>query len=295
MNETTGTTGTTVGTAGTVVRPWRWPARLLTQLVVLGGLSSLVALITSAVSGSAVASVAVGLPLAALAVWVYRRVVRITEKRDATELGRTGLRDGLARGTGIGIAVCAAVIALLAVFGAYRIVGWGSLGGLVGVLGMMAAVAVGEELLMRGVLFRLLEELSGTWGALAVSALVFGALHLVNPGATVWGSFAIAVEGGLMIGAAFVATRSLWLPIGLHFGWNVALGGLFGAVVSGSDSTGHGLLVAALEGPAALTGGTVGPEASVVALVVCAVPTVLLLRRARRAGHIRPRRGVVAA
>ncbi len=83
----------------------------------------------------------------------------------------------------------------------------------------MCAVAVSEEILFRGVIFRFIQAAwGGTWIALGgASAAAFGLVHLINPGATLWGgALAVAAEAGLLLGAAFVATGSLWLPIGLH-------------------------------------------------------------------------------
>ena len=64
-----------------------------------------------------------------------------------------------------------------------------------------------------------------------------------------------------MLTAAYIATRKLWLPIGLHFGWNIAAGAIFSTEVSGSN-TAQGLLDATMSGPALVTGGDFGPEAS---------------------------------
>ncbi|MET7336701.1 CPBP family intramembrane glutamic endopeptidase [Nonomuraea sp. NPDC005650] len=166
---------------------------------------------------------------------------------------------------------------------------WGSFGGFIGTAGMMASVAVAEELLFRGVLFRIVEERTGTVIALVVSAVLFGATHLVNVNATLWGALSLALTGGTMTAAAYVATRSLWLPISLHFAWNFTHAGIFGVVLSGSNLPPHGLLNATLSGPAPLTGGTFGPEASLLALLVCLGPTVVWLRRAARTGQLRPR------
>lgn len=167
--------------------------------------------------------------------------------------------------------------------------GWGSFGGAVAALGLMSCVAVAEELVFRGALFRIVEEIAGTWGALVVSGVLFGVLHLVNPHATVWGAVSIAVEAGLLFGAVYAATRSLWLPIGLHLGWNFAEGGIFGTTVSGSAHGPASLLRATVSGPAALTGGEFGPEAGVVAILVCGVPAVLFLRLAAKRGRIHSR------
>jgi membrane protease YdiL (CAAX protease family) len=212
---------------------------------------------------------------------------RLIERRDVAELARDGAAADLRRGTLIGIGLFAVSIGIIAMFGGYR-AGWGSIGVMITSFGLMCAVAAAEELIFRGVLFRIVEEMAGTWGALIVSALIFGALHLVNPDATVWGALAIAIEAGLMFGAAYAATRTLWLPIGMHLGWNFAEGGIFGVTVSGSHGT-PGLLKGTMSGSAVLTGGSFGPKASLVAILVCGIPTVLFLRLAARRGRIHPR------
>jgi hypothetical protein len=182
-----------------------------------------------------------------------------------------------------------AVIASITLAGAYHIDGWGSVGVAVGLIGGTAAVAVTEELLFRGVLFRILEQRTGTWLALATTSAMFGAIHLLNPKATLWGAVAIAVEAGGMLGAAYVATRTLWLPIGIHFGWNFAVAGIFGTVVSGSD-TPPGLLHATTSGSVLLSGGAFGPEASLSAIVAGLVLTAVFLRMAHRRGRLVPMR-----
>jgi membrane protease YdiL (CAAX protease family) len=174
-----------------------------------------------------------------------------------------------------------ATFAVIAMFGGVRSLGWGSAGAFLAAIGVNACAAVGEEIVFRGVLFRIVQQAWGTRIALALSAAVFGLLHLVNPGATVWGAIAIAVEAGLMLGAAYTLTRTLWFPIALHFGWNLAEGGIFGTTVSGSTDHG-GLLHSVLHGSAAVTGGAFGPEASIFAILACGIPTVLFLRAARR-------------
>jgi membrane protease YdiL (CAAX protease family) len=141
-------------------------------------------------------------------------------------------------------------------------------------------VAVTEEILFRGELFRLIQKWAGTTVALTVSGLLFGALHLINPGATVWGGLAIAVEAGVLLGVAYTVTRSLWLPIGLHLGWNFAESGLFGATDSGS-SFHSGLVLGVPHGTAAISGGGFGPEASIFAIVVAVAASVWLHRASR--------------
>ncbi|MFF1487653.1 lysostaphin resistance A-like protein [Streptomyces sp. NPDC058319] len=223
-----------------------------------------------------------------LSVVVYRWVVGRTERRPVAELAREGAPGALLRGLVLGIAWFGCVIANIYFLGDYQVHGFGSVTGAIGLVGFMAGAAVTEELMFRGLLFRLVERGLGTYLALALSGVVFGASHLLNKDATPLGAVAIALEAGGTLAAAYAATRSLWLPIGLHFGWNFAESGIFGTEVSGNGAT-HGLLDASTSGAELLTGGEFGPEASVYAMLSGALLTVAFLWLARRRGHIVPR------
>ena len=157
-------------------------------------------------------------------------------------------------------------------------------------LGLALQAAVTEELWMRALLLRLLWRAFGPVPAFIVAALVFGALHLANPGATPLAG-ATVVMAGLMFCALYALTGRLWVPIGLHLTWNLAQGYLFGATVSGNNLGGSILLSHARPGaPTWLTGGPFGPEASVLALIMVTAVTVGALGLiARRTGHFAPR------
>jgi membrane protease YdiL (CAAX protease family) len=150
-----------------------------------------------------------------------------------------------------------------------------------------ASAAVIEELTFRGLLFQGIERLGGPergrWIALAATATLFGVLHIANPGATPWSSLAIAIEAGVLLGAAFLWRRSLWFVIGIHFAWNV-IEGLLGIPVSGHRDA--GLFTTTVHGDGLLTGGTFGLEASIVPVLVSiaiAVPMLIAaVRRPRR-------------
>jgi membrane protease YdiL (CAAX protease family) len=234
-------------------------------------------------------ALAVGLATAVLAVLVYAWVVRRTEHRAVVEVSREGAVAGLGWGTLLGVALFALVIVNLAFLGSYTVHGLGTVTGAVGLVGFMAAVAVGEELMFRGVLFRIIEGWTGTWIALTVTSLLFGLAHLVNPNATLWGALAIAIEAGGMLTAAYVATRKLWVPIGLHLGWNIAGSAIFSTEVSGNN-TPQGLLDASTSGPMLITGGEFGPEGSVYSIVFCVAAAAVFIRMAYRRGHMVPLR-----
>jgi len=175
------------------------------------------------------------------------------------------------------------VYLLLWVAGAVSFDGFNGFGGLGHALAIAVASAVGEEIVFRGVLFRRFETALGTAIALIVSAALFALLHAGNPGASWISTLAIALEAGVLLGVAYAATRSLWLPIGVHFGWNFTEGGIFGAAVSGGQY--QGLIAAPLWGPPWLTGGAFGPEASLPAL------TVALCASAALGGYVVRHRG----
>jgi len=125
---------------------------------------------------------------------------------------------------------------------------------------------------------------ANTQAALAVTSGLFGLAHIFNPGATWFSSFAIAVEAGVLLGGAYMLTRSLWLPMGLHAGWNFTQGEIFDVPVSGTPV--HGLIEAQLSGPALLTGGSFGLEASVIALTIATGAGVWLVFRAVKKGEL---------
>lgn len=227
----------------------------------------------------------VGLAAAALTVFVYAWVVRRTEHKPALDVAREGAVAKTGWGILIGVGMFGAVVANLFTAGYYEVNGLGSVPGAIGLVGFMAAAAVTEEVVFRGVLFRIIEEHIGTYISLALTGIVFGLMHLLNEDATLWGAIAIAIEAGFMLAAAYAATRSLWLTMGLHFGWNFAAAGIFSTVVSGNGIS-QGLLDSATSGPKALTGGDFGPEASVWSVGFGVLLTLVFLWLAHRRGNI---------
>jgi membrane protease YdiL (CAAX protease family) len=214
----------------------------------------------------------------------YALYTRWVERRSAVEFGRRGALQELAAGLLIGAGVFGATLGAIALFGGYRITGTRSdLSILLIPFCVSFAAAVIEEILFRGVVFRLLEESLGTWIALAISAALFGLGHLSSPHATVFAMFAIALEAGVMLGAAYVLTRRLWLAIGIHAAWNFTQAGIFSVPTSGIPM--NGVFIGSLSGPAWLSGGEFGAEASVMAIVLCSAVGVALLVLAHRRGR----------
>jgi membrane protease YdiL (CAAX protease family) len=237
---------------------------------------------------SGVWAVGTALTLSVAMVGTYRLLVRVVERRRAQELGRAhAVRLALA-GAVCGTVLFAAVEMLLALKGVAHIGGYAGTAYVGQAIAVSLASGVGEEILFRGVVFRIVEEGFGTLIALLFSAGLFGALHGFNPGASLMSTTAIALEAGLLLALAYTATRSLWLAIGLHFGWNFAEGGIFGAAVSGHVT--HGFVSTTFSGDAIWSGGAFGPEASIVAVGVCLVAALVFLAATIRRGNWHPLR-----
>ncbi|WP_271077466.1 CPBP family intramembrane glutamic endopeptidase [Aurantiacibacter sp. MUD61] len=216
---------------------------------------------------------------------VYKLLVRRLgrKKHDDLPFDARAFTD-TAKGFGIGALLISICVALAAVFGAYRITGTDGFGDwamIIFVFGLYAGFF--EELLIRGIVLRWLEEFTGTWIALAISALVFGFLHAGNDNATFFSSLAISIEAGILLGAAYILTRSLWLAIGIHAGWNVVQA-LWDVPVSGNPT--EGPIAATLEGHWLLAGGGFGLEATIFALIVATSAGIWMLYKAQAVGRI---------
>jgi membrane protease YdiL (CAAX protease family) len=205
--------------------------------------------------------------------------------RDPHALRNLGL------GLGAGLLVFSLAVAIAAVLGVYRITGEGDLGGLLAALiGPALFAAISEELMFRGILFRWLEEWGGSWLALLVTSALFGCAHLLNPHASPIAAAGIAFEAGVMLGAAYMLTRSLWMPMGLHAAWNFAQGEIYDIPVSGAPA--HGMLAARLSGPPLLTGNGFGLEASLIAIFVATLFGLWMLWLAILKGELRQPRWI---
>ena len=117
--------------------------------------------------------------------------------------------------------------------------------------------ALHEEVMFRGYPFQRLTESIGAWPAVIVLSVLFAVPHLYNPNSTFFAAFNTAAVGSLL-GAAYLLTKSLWLPWGIHWGWNLVLAVAYGLSVSGFDTDGP--IDGSVMGPEWLTGGAYGIE-----------------------------------
>ena len=134
--------------------------------------------------------------------------------------------------------------------------------------------ALAEELMFRGYPFQHLDEGIGAAGAIAVFSVLFAAVHLANPGASVWGLINTVLIG-ILLSIAYLRTRALWLPWGIHFGWNATLGFLCGLPVSGLRIF-NVVVRTSASGPKWMTGGSYGIESSATGTVAVLVGLVIV-------------------
>jgi len=216
--------------------------------------------------------------LAVIVLVVFGLSAKFIERREPTEIAPRPEVLRLLSGFVLGLLLFSAAMAVLRLLGAYHYDGIVTFSSVLKGLAFATAAGVAEEVLFRGLLFRLLSKATGTWGALALTSALFGAAHLNNPGATPWSAIAIAVEAGILLGAAYVATGGLGVPIGIHIGWNFCEGPILGMAVSGTNAPAS-IFHGSLNGPAILTGGAFGPENSIIAVILCLVVAAYFLRK----------------
>ncbi|MFM7403295.1 MAG: lysostaphin resistance A-like protein [Erythrobacter sp.] len=225
------------------------------------------------------------LVIIAVLIAAQKLVLRRLGERKHDDLPWNSAVRGLAVGTLGAFVLFSLIVGIAALAGAYFIVGWGGMNNWLMLLftaGISASFV--EEFVFRGILFRWIEEFGGSWAALIITSALFGLAHIGNDNATWFSSTTIAIEAGVMLGGAYMLTRSLWLPIGLHFGWNMTQGMIWDVPMSGNDV--DGLVDARLAGDSLISGGAFGLEASVIALVVAGGFGVWLVKRAYDKGEV---------
>ena len=142
---------------------------------------------------------------------------------------------------------------------------------------MLAALA--EEALFRGYPLQTLTRANLAWLAVFLTSVPFAAIHLKNPNVAAGFTFINTALAGVWLAVAYLRTRSLWFPLGVHWAWNWALGSLFGLPVSGiTDLAPHPLLRGTDLGPAWLTGGSYGIEGGLACTITLIISTVFILR-----------------
>lgn len=216
---------------------------------------------------------------------LYRGFKRWIERKPDRELPlEQGALGEVLGGFAFGVALFSLMVGVVAAMGGLRVTGMGHGTILWPIAAMALAAGINEEVMFRAIGFRFVEKLGGSAVGLFAASLFFGGAHLANPGASMFAAVAIAVEAGILLGAAYMVTRRLWLAVGLHAGWNFTQGFIWSIPVSGNPA-GDGLFLTERNGPDWLTGGAFGLEASAVTLVIATIAGLIMLRIAIKRGH----------
>lgn len=206
--------------------------------------------------------------LAALIVFlVYRTFIRRTEQRSLTEFSTQGAAREIGAGLLLGAGLVCGVFGVLNALGAWQLDGINTFDPrLLTPLSEMLLVGLAEEILFRGIVFRITEQAIGSRWAIVISALLFAVGHLPNEGVTLVAVISLLAYA-VMQAAIYMRTRRLWLCIANHMAWNYCVGQIFATAVSGHE-TKAGLLRGHFSGPTYLTGGAFGVEGSIVTVVL---------------------------
>ncbi len=207
------------------------------------------------------------------------------------------LRD-MGRGTLLGGIMVGLAVAAIAIGGSlnfYATVTPRALGRFALELVILLAAALAEEVGFRGYPFQRMIEAVGPVPAVILLSALFGLVHWENPSSSNFSVINTALVGAVLC-VAYLRTRALWLPWGIHFGWNFALGVVFGLPVSGLSEFAV-IIHGKAHGPLLLTGGAYGIEGSLAgtAVILVGFPLVLLATRGRRPAPAPPAPSVESA
>jgi membrane protease YdiL (CAAX protease family) len=217
-----------------------------------------------------------GLISSAAVIAAYIYFFRKYEKRDVTEFSSKEITKFVVIGTIIGALLQSLTILVIMINGGFEIVSVNPISNMIIPFTVAFSVAIFEEILIRGIIFRIVEEKLGSYISLFITAIIFGALHLANPNSTLMSGICVGIEAGFLMGAAYIYARNLWFPIAIHFAWNFMQSGIFGAVTSGNDKT-SSLITTTITGSPLFTGGEFGPEATIQAIIFCSLASIVLL------------------
>jgi len=208
----------------------------------------------------------------------YRLFTKHIEKREAYEISRKSSMKELGLGFLIGLVLVLLIVTVIALSGFYQIENLNTWTYFVNAIVIFGIGAFIQELFIRGILFRILEEKLGTWITIAIVTIIFGVIHIGNENAGLFSTISLILSDVLLC-AAFIYTRRIWLVWGIHFGWNFFQDGIFGMPNSGISKL-PSLINSTVNGPEWLTGGSFGIENSLLAIVLNLVIGIVILKKA---------------
>lgn len=207
---------------------------------------------------------------------IYYLYVRYVEKRKAFEISREKSLLEFGWGFLISFALVGFMVLLMYLLGYYKVLQLNSPQIIADSFFFFGMGAFLQVLAFRVVLFRLFEELLGSWLALVLVAVIFAVAHFQNPNTGLWSTLALIISDILLV-AAFMYTRRIWLVWGIHMSWNFFQDGIFGMPNSGITSF-ESWIQPVISGPEWITGGSFGIEASVIAVFLSLGVAIVILK-----------------
>ena len=215
--------------------------------------------------------------------------IRFVDRRPLRTFG-IGLLPNWERQLGAGLLLAAAMLAIL-VCGSYAFgsveIRWAGrqlpASTVAYTFGLLLFAAATEELVFRGFPLQILIDGMGQWPAVIMMSALFGATHLTNPDASLLSAVNTALAG-ILLSLAYVRSRSLWLPYGIHAGWNLGLGVILGFPLSGLHLA--SLWTTRVTGNDTIVGGGYGPEGGLLATFIFASSAVLIKTRLHKRSEL---------
>jgi membrane protease YdiL (CAAX protease family) len=223
----------------------------------------------------------ISIPFCVIALLSYVFLFRFYEKRQIKELRLSAFAKNALIGFLTGLSLQSLFILVIYFTGNYKITHVNPFSFLLP--SFLTALTAGfvAEILIRGIFFRLAEEKLGTIITLLIITVIFAVIHSGSKHATFLSVCATSLQAGVLLSAAYIFSRNLWLPIFLHFAWDFVEPGIFGAINPG-NSIEQSLFTSEITGSAFITGGQTGPQNSIQALIFCAIMSLVFLWLAKR-------------
>lgn len=198
--------------------------------------------------------------------FIYRIYTETVENRKAQEFSLNKWLPELGAGALVAFSAISVYLLINWALGYYKIAEFNSFGNVVFMFFDQLKVGFIEELLFRLIIFKLTEELFGSWTALVIQGVIFGLAHAGNPNATIFTTLALIGAFTFFFGAGYMITRRIWFIFGFHWSWNFFQSGIWG--MHNSGKTQPSLITPHIDGPVWITGGEWGAELSLISILI---------------------------
>jgi len=231
----------------------------------------------------------VGFLESAAAVIIYFSLYKFYEKREITELTPGPYGRYVKAGFYTGFLLQSLFILVIFIAGDYTIVRVNPFSDMIPAFIMAFTAGFVAEIIIIGIVFRLIEQQFGTGLSITIMIIIFIIAHSGVKDGNIVSVLSTSIVAGLLLPASFVYTRNLLFPIFLHFAWDFTEPGIYGAI-NPSISITKSLFESKISGPRLITGGPLGPQNSIQALIICLVLGFIFLWLAKRKNNIIPLR-----